>query len=256
MNDTLIVQARAYGEYLGQVKGTLDRRRKSLIAAETTARLIAVTEAGTPSAEAEQIVARWGAEADKVGSQVIGEAAISFPTSRGQETALGNLITDAMRAADLGDGRRADVAMHNDGGIRDSLDAGPITYAEMYAILPFDNILVGIDLTGAQVREMLENGMGNDGSQIQVSGLRFGYSLNKARGRRIVDATVNGERLDPDRIYRVVSIDYLYTNPKYKLSLGKGTNVTYGGLCLDAVIEYIRMHSPVHSKVESRITKM
>jgi len=166
------------------------------------------------------------------------------------------MITDAMRAADLGDGRTFDLAVHNDGGIRASLDAGPITYADLYAVLPFDNSLVGLDLPGAQVRELLENGIDDQGTQIEVSGIRFTYSPNKARGRRVVDMTVNGEPVDSGRVYRVATIDYMHTNPKYRLSLGLGTGITYGGLCLDAVIDYVRAHSPVNPKTEGRIQRI
>jgi 5'-nucleotidase len=161
-----------------------------------------------------------------------------------------------MRTTDMGDGKTFDIAMHNDGGIRADLDGGPITYAEMYAVLPFDNNLIGLDLTGAQIKEMLENGINNHGSEIQVSGLSFVYTLNKAQGRRVMEAVVKDEPLDPDRTYRAVTIDYLYSHPQYKRSLGQGTSVFYGGLCLDAVIEYIRAHSPIQSKVEHRIRKM
>ncbi|MBN1639915.1 MAG: bifunctional metallophosphatase/5'-nucleotidase [Anaerolineae bacterium] len=254
VGEMLITCAGAYGAYLGAAQLAFEQGRLDRTA--STARLIPVTDAGEPSAKAEAIVARWYAATEQAASQVIGEAAHALRAARGQETALGNLITDAMRAADLGDGVRADIAVHNDGGIRADLDAGPITYAEMYAILPFDNALVGLDMKGAQVREMLENGMESSSSGIQVSGLSFSYSLNKARGRRIVDVTVGGARLDPDRIYRVVTIDYLQTHPQYRLSMGMGTNVMIGGLCLDAVVDYVRAHSPVAPEVEGRITRL
>jgi 5'-nucleotidase/UDP-sugar diphosphatase len=256
VGDTLIVQAGANGQYLGQVEIAFDRKHKQVVADETAARLVKVTDAGTPSAKAEAIIEKWGKKADEIGEKEIGEAAIPLSQGRNEETALGNLIADAMRATDLGDGRTADIAMHNDGGIRADLDAGPITYAEIYAVLPFDNSLVGLDLTGAQVTEMIENGIGNYGSEIQVSGLQFTYSLNKPRGRRVMDVTVGEEKLAPERTYRVVTIDYLHTNPQFRLSLGEGTNVTYGGLCLDAVIDYIRVNSPVGPQVEGRIKKM
>lgn len=256
VGETLIAQAGSQGAYLGQIDAACNQRQGRLERAKTTARLIKVTDAGTASAEAEAIVARWGAEAEERGSEVVGEAAVPLPRGNGGETALGNLITDAMRATELGDGAQFDIAVHNDGGIRAGLDAGPITYAELYAVLPFDNDLVGLDLTGAQVREVLENGMDDRGSRIQVSGLRYTYSMNKSRGRRVVDVTVHGERLDPERIYRVVTIDYLQTNPKYRLSLGLGTNVAYGGLCLEAVIAYVRAHSPVSPAVEGRIERI
>jgi 2',3'-cyclic-nucleotide 2'-phosphodiesterase (5'-nucleotidase family) len=253
--NTLIVQAGAYGEYLGEVNVAFDDRGR-ILSNETSARLVKVTDAGTPSADAEAIIARWGTEAARVGAQVVGKAAIPLKVHHGAEMALGNLITDAMRGADLGDGLTFDIAMHNDGGIRADLDAGPITYAEIYAVLPFDNALVGLDLTGAQVREMLENGIEARGTDIQVSGMRFTYSMNKASGRRVVDVTVGGEKLDVERIYRVVTIDYLHTHPGYRLSLGRGTNVLYGGLCLDAVIDEIRARSPVRPQVEGRIQQV
>ncbi len=255
VGDTLIVQAGAYGALLGHVELALDRRRKELVLDETTARLIPVTEGGASEAAA-QIVARWAEGAEQAGSVVVGESSVFLPrSSEAGETALGNLIVDAMRAADLGDGLPADIAVHNDGGIRASLDGGPITYAELYAVLPFDNTLVGLDLTGAQVRELLENGMDSRGTGIQVSGLAFTYSLSKPRGRRVMDVTVNGQPLDRERMYRVVTIDYLHTHPSYRLSLGLGQRVTYGGLCLDAVIAYIRTRSPVAPAVEGRIRR-
>ena len=256
VGDTLIVQAGAYGASLGHVELTFDRKRKEVVLDETTAQLIPVADAGGASEAAAQIVARWGKEAEQIGSTVVGEAGMALPRGvGGGETALGNLIVDAMHAADLGDGRSADIAIHNDGGIRASLDAGPITYAELYAVLPFDNTLVGLDLTGAQVRELLEDGMDNRGTGIQVSGLAFTYSMNKPRGRRVMDVTVDGQPLGPERPYRVVTIDYLHTHPSYRLSLGQGQHVTYGGLCLDAIIEYVRARSPVAPAVEGRIKR-
>lgn len=256
IGDTLIVQAGAHGTQLGSLELTLDRLRKELVLDDSAARLIPVTAAGDTSEAVAQIVARWAEEAEEVGSVVVGEAAASLPhSSQAGETALGNLIVDAMRAADLGDGSSADVAVHNDGGIRAPLDAGPITYAELYAVLPFDNTLVGLDLTGAQVRELLENGMSSRGSGIQVSGLAFTYSMNKPRGRRVMDVTVGGQPLDYERVYRVITIDYLLTHPDYRLSLGLGQHVTYGGLCLDAVIAYIDARSPVAPALEGRIRR-
>jgi 2',3'-cyclic-nucleotide 2'-phosphodiesterase (5'-nucleotidase family) len=256
IGNTWIVQAGAYGQYLGQLTVHVDRKTTRVAYADAEARVIQVTDAGAPSAQVEAIVDKWSEEAQETGSRVIGETAVPLRAARGTETALGNLITDAMREADLGDGKTLDIALHNDGGIRADLDAGPITYAEMYAVLPFDNTLAGVDLTGARVKEMLESGINNHGSEIQVSGVHFRYSLNKARGRRVMEATVNGEPLDPERTYRVVTINYLHSHPQYEDSLGRGTAIVFGPLCLDAVIAYLQEHSPVDPRLEGRVRKM
>jgi 2',3'-cyclic-nucleotide 2'-phosphodiesterase (5'-nucleotidase family) len=254
VGDTTLAYAGANGQYLGEVVLQFDPRRKLVMSLE--ARAIRVTDAGTPNGDVEALVETWGDQVQAIGSQVVGEAAAPLNAARGVETALGNLITDAMRAADLGDGKAFDIALHNDGGIRADVDAGPITYAELYAVLPFDNSLVGVDLTGAQVKEMLEDGISDQGSEIQVSGLSFAYTVNKAPGRRVMEVLVGGQPLDPGRTYRVVTIDYLYSHPLYEDSLGQGEEVFYGGLCLDAVVDYVRTHSPVRPRLEQRIRRM
>jgi len=252
VGDTVIVHAGAYGERLGLTVVRYDLDQRKIVEIDAGRETIAV-HGGTPNAQVAAIVDRWGAEADRRGNDTVGQAVRPLRARRSTETALGNLITDAMRAADLGDGRIADVAMHNDGGIRADLDAGPITFAELYAVLPFDNILVGLDLTGEQVKAMLEDGIGSMGSEIQVSGLRFSYRMGGRSGRRVTQVEVGGQPLDPACTYRVVTINYLHTHPQYADSLGKGTQVTYGPLCLDAVVQYLRAHSPVDPVVEGRI---
>jgi len=256
VGDTLIVQAGAYGRSLGQLAIGFDRRKKEIVDVDATRETIKVTDAGTANAAVQRIVEKWGAQVEEMGAQIIGEAAIRLRKGRGEETALGNLITDAMRSTDLGDGQAFDIALHNDGGIRADVDAGEITFAELYAVLPFDNNLVGLSLTGAQVKEMLENGINSHASEIQVSGLRFVYTLNKAQGRRVMEVLVNGETLQLERVYRVITIDYLYSHPQYEDSLGQGAEVFFGGLCLDAIRDYIGAHSPVAPRIEGRIQKM
>lgn len=255
IGDTLIVQVGTNGYYLGELILHFDRARNRIADMDRTGEVLKVTADGTPNAKVADVVAKWQAAANQAGSRVIGETATALRAARGEETALGNLITDAMRAADLGDGKRSDIALHNDGGIRADLDAGPITYAELYAVLPFDNTLVGIDLTGAQVKDMLEQGINDSSSEIQISGLTFTYTMSRASGQRVTQVLVNGRPLDTQRTYRLTTINYLHTHTQYARSLGKGTDVTFGPLCLDAVGDYIRAHSPVHPQVEGRIQR-
>jgi 2',3'-cyclic-nucleotide 2'-phosphodiesterase (5'-nucleotidase family) len=260
VGNTLIVQAGAYGEYLGHVTLALDREKGQGAAEGVQGTLTEVGDDSTPHTAVQAIVDRWSAIAAEIGDRVVGESAVYLRKARSIEFALGNLIADAMRAADLGDGRPSAIALHNDGGIRADLDAGPITYAELYSVLPFDNCLVGLDLTGAQVLEMLEASINEQGSEVQVSGLSFVHRPGKPRGQgsagqRVLEVTVDGEPLDPAATYRVVTIDYLYTHPKYAGSLGQGAQVSYDGMALDAVIDYVRAHSPVHPQVEQRIRR-
>jgi 2',3'-cyclic-nucleotide 2'-phosphodiesterase (5'-nucleotidase family) len=255
VGDTVIVQAGTNGYYLGELIVHFDRAGNRIADIDRTGEVLKVTADGTPNAQVSAIVDKWQAAASQAGSKVIGQTAIALRAARGEETALGNLITDAMRAADLGDGKRSDIGLHNDGGIRADLDAGPITYAELYAVLPFDNTLVGIDLTGAQVKDMLEQGINDSASEIQVSGLSFTYTMARGPGQRVTQVLVNDRPLDNRSTYRLVTINYLHTHTQYARSLGKGTNVTFGPLCLDAVSDFISARSPVRPQVEGRIQR-
>src|SRR3989304_10056752 len=93
---------------------------------------------------------------------------------RRKETNLGNLISDVMRQAS-----GAEVAIANGGGIRTSIRKGAIKLKDIYSVLPFDNYIVAIKLTGKELREALEHGLSaiekEEGRFPQVSGLTLKY---------------------------------------------------------------------------------
>ena len=76
---------------------------------------------------------------------------------RTKETNLGNLIADGMLDAAQAAGTNAVIALQNGGGIRESIEAGKITMGDVMTVLPFNNDLVTITLTGAEIKEAMEN---------------------------------------------------------------------------------------------------
>ena len=145
--------------------------------------------------------------------------------------------------------------MHNNGGIRASLSKGPVTYGQLYAVLPFDNQLMALDLTGAQVLRILEHSVSDRPGSMQVAGMAFDFDMAQAPGKRILEASVGGRPLEPGEIYRVVTIDYLAGGGDGQETFLEGANPAYGDTEVWAVAEYIRAHSPVHPKVEGRIVQ-
>ena len=123
-------------------------------------------------------------------------------------TNLANLVTDAMRGAS-----GADIVITNGGGIRASIPAGDITMGSIYTVLPFDNSLVVIELSGKDLLAALEHGIGNypsqAGSFAQVSGLTFTFDPSKPAGSRILEVLVAGEPLEADRLYAVATNDFM-----------------------------------------------
>jgi len=142
---------------------------------------------------------KFAAEIDRV----VGVAAADISTGR-QESALGNLIADIMREA-----AGAEIAFTNAGGIRAGLDAGPITVGEIFRILPFDNTIVTMYLTGEQVKRALEEGTSSRGV-VQVSGLKFSCRQADPAGQRVKSiALENGTPLSPSGRYLVATNDFM-----------------------------------------------
>lgn len=149
-------------------------------------------------------------------TETIGETAVPLDalgeTLRTEESNIGNFAADAVRAA-----MNADIALLNGGGFRIDriVELGPLSRRDLLALLPFQNPLVLLSITGAQLRAALEHGIdrrvsrGQSGAFPHVSGLRLRYDPKAAAGTRIVDLTVGGKPLDPQARYTLATSNYL-----------------------------------------------
>jgi 2',3'-cyclic-nucleotide 2'-phosphodiesterase (5'-nucleotidase family) len=168
-----------------------------------------------PDAETLAKAAEYKTMLDSALAEEIGSTAIELDSRkasvRGMETAMGNLVADALRKA-VG----ADVAITNGGGIRGDkvYPAGSkLTRKDILTELPFGNKTLMIEVTGAQIKEALENGVGKmeegAGRFPQVSGLSFTIDKAKPAGERISDVMVNGTPLDMAAAYKVATNDFM-----------------------------------------------
>jgi 3',5'-cyclic AMP phosphodiesterase CpdA len=145
-------------------------------------------------------------------TEVIGEAQFLLQGERAntytRETNLGNLIADAMRRE-----ARADITIHHGGGIGGSINKGPITLADVSRVLPFEHRIVVLELTGRAIREAIEHGISRYPSPFggfpQVSGMSFTFNPARPPGRRLIEITIRGEPLRPDKTYTVATNDFL-----------------------------------------------
>jgi 5'-nucleotidase/UDP-sugar diphosphatase len=112
---------------------------------------------------------------------------------------------------------------------------------------------MALDLTGEQVLCILEHSVAEQPGKMLVAGMAFRFNTSQPVGQRIVEATVGGEPLDPEKVYRVVTIDYLASGGDGQETFLEGANPTYGDTEVWVVAEYIRTHSPVDPNVENRI---
>lgn len=124
---------------------------------------------------------------------------------------LGNFVTDGMRAqAKAKFGKPVVVAIMNAGGMRkNEIAAGDLRASDIFELLPFENALIVVDVTGDQLAKLLENA-----TRDAQSGARIKFKYND-RDRpefisaKLVDENGKEQEIDPKKIYTIVTIDYL-----------------------------------------------
>lgn len=244
-----------YGNTRGyaDVTLTVDRSTKDVVG--TAVELDPTwTDAIAPDPAVQAIVDGYQAQLGEELGKTVGEAATSIlrGSTRGVESEMGNFVTDSMR--DYIEG--VDFAFTNAGGLRSDIDAGPITLEEVYAVLPFNNTLVTMDLTGAQVRQVLEEGAFSQYGTVQVSGLKWSYDADAPFGARVTSVTLpDGTPLDPAETYRVATNNFMATGGDQFTTFTAGTGTVDTGINLvDTVVHYLEHHSPVDPQVEGRLT--
>ena len=128
--------------------------------------------------------------------------------------------------------------------------------------LPFGNVTVLLELKGSDLLEALENGVSRveerQGRFPQVSGVRFTYDPMRAAMHRITEVTVNGQPLDPNRMYKVATIDFMQEGGDGFTSLARGRvliDKMAGAMTASQVIAYIAERRTIDPAVEGRIVR-
>jgi 5'-nucleotidase len=175
-----------------------------------------------------RLLAPYRAQVEALRGQVAGEALGAFPRSVEAESALGDLLADALLRA----GRQTDaatMAVVHAGHIRTGLSAGPIRQGDIFRMLPFDNHLVVVELTGAELRRFLSVALSGAHGVASVSGLHLSLEpLPGAPGAGGARYTLGdlrdeaGESIVDARLYRVATVDYLAGGGDDQLALFKG----------------------------------
>ena len=153
------------------------------------------------------------------------------------EGPLSNFAVDVIRAvAEKETGAKIDVAMTNFGGIRTSLPKGAVRVYDIFSIFPFDNYLVTFDILGADLDKFLRN-MASRGRVEALSNVQVIFD-----GRTLESLTVGGEPIDPEKIYRFATINFLMDGGDRLSVGGYATNITHleNIFIRDAIVDYIR----------------
>ena len=259
---TAIVQAYAYGKFLGELSVHFDDAGEIISASGEPIIMDAWVE------EDKEVVARLATLAEPLeeirnkvvatlGQPVNGDRAVC----RVMECQMGNLVADAMLDAVADQG--VTIALANSGGLRASIDSGPVTMGEILTVLPFQNTLSTFRVSGQIVIDALENGVsqieGVKGRFPQVAGLKFTFdpsvAPNEGRIRSVlVKKGGSWQPIDPAASYYVVSNNYVRGGGDgYKMFISAGDVYDFGPDLADVVAGYLATRPNYSPFTEGRI---
>lgn len=265
-----VTSAYQYGGMISDIDLSISRATKQPVEIRVDNRL--VTRDVEKAPEQTELIARWRTFADAYANRVVGsitETITRDPDAAG-ESALGDRIADAQRWGTELQG--AQIAFMNPGGIRADLpydtqaaDEGPgeVTFGEVFTVQPFQNTLVTMDLTGAQIDTLLEQQFDNPepgrARVLQVSeGFAYTWDADAPTGSKVdIDGiTLDGTPIDPDATYRVTVNSYLADGGDNFAVLTEGTDRFTGAIDSEVFADYVGAHSPLTPGPRDRITRI
>lgn len=242
---TLIVQTYGYGTRLGYLK--LRFRGGKVISHE--GELLKVwSDKLTPDPVVAAKIQRYKNQVAPVIGKVVGRSKVRLVRDYNRESTLGSFVADVMREVS-----GADVAFENAGGLRADLPEGEVTNGNVLDALPFLNSLVVCEMTGAQIRQVLEQGFTLERGMMQVSGLRATYDMSRPAGQRLIDLQINKSAVEDKKTYRVATNSFIAQGGDlYQVFLQ--TKQTDSGKALsDVVIDYFRERGEIQPPKMGRL---
>ncbi|MBV0912696.1 bifunctional metallophosphatase/5'-nucleotidase [Anianabacter salinae] len=258
VNGVQIVQAYAYGKFLGELNVTFDDDGN---VTEASGAPLLMDAAVTEDEATKARIAEAAAPLDEIRNRVVAETAAPIEggreVCRAMECSMGNLVADAMLERVAGQGIQ--VAIANSGGLRASIDAGEVTMGEVLTVLPFQNTLSTFQVSGESLVEALENGVSQveegAGRFPQVSGMSFAFDPTAEPGSRVSDVMVDGAPIDPAATYGVVSNNYVRNGGDgYRMFVDAMNAYDFGPDLADVTAEYLAANGPYEPYTDGRIT--
>lgn len=254
VEDTLIVSTGEKLNNIGQVELVVEAGK----VISKSSKLIGYTDLAEVEAKqtVEEEIAKVEAAQKAVLDKVVGKTSVDLDGERANvrtgETNLGQLATDAM-IKETG----AQMAITNGGGIRASIPAGDITMNHVVTVFPFGNTVMVKEIKGSDIKAALEHGVSEypeqKGAFPHTAGITFTLHTKEAVGNRISDIKIAGEELQLDKLYTVVTNDFMAAGGDgYEMFKTYPVKAEYNTL-MDILLDYIAELGTVEGEVETRM---
>ena len=209
VNGKPLVQAYKQGRSFAKVTFVFDDNNKLISAEPFLDHLYDRADTLKDDVNMLAVYGKYEDELNPVLGKVLGETTVTLDHDRyAGPSLLGEWSCDIMK-----DAVGVQIAMTNGGGLRVPVPAGEITAGILYEVMPFDNTLYTMKLSGADVKANIEHGiMNEDIGWIQISGVKVTYNSEAEAGNRITSMVLeDGTVVEMDNYYTVVTNDFMFT---------------------------------------------
>ncbi|XP_069028690.1 snake venom 5'-nucleotidase-like [Embiotoca jacksoni] len=271
-----VVQAYAFGKYLGHLKVTFDAAGNVV---KSTGNPILLDGSVSQDPEVLADVEDWKKSLANYSSQVVGRTLVflngTAEECRFRECNLGNLICDAtvdnnIRFSDGVQWNHVSACIFNGGGVRTSIDEqtrnGSITMEDLIAVLPFGGTLDLVQLKGSTLRKAFEHSVRRYGQStgefLQVSGFQVEFDVSKPPGHRVRSLAIlcttcrvpHYKPVEDQTVYKVLLPSYLVNGGDgFSMIQNETLKHNSGDLDISVVSDYIAKRKKVYPSVEGRI---
>lgn len=263
----LVTSGDKYGTIVTEIDLQLDPKTHDVISASAN-NVIVRTAAYAKDPAQTQLITAYEKLAEPLAKRVVGRisASISRESNPAGATPMGQLIADAQLAAtEAPDQGGAVIALMNAGGVRADLNkstSGEVTYADVFAVLPFSNNLVTTTLTGEQIRRLLEQQWRSEDARgifLQASkGFSYSWDAKRPPGSRVLADSIKlkGQTLDPTVSYRVTVNSFIASGGDGFRVMTEGKNIRTGGMDVDALERYLTTQQNIAPSALDRVQRL
>ncbi len=266
----LVTSASSFGRLVTEVRLSVNNATGDVDRLNTLANNQIVTRDVPADRRTSDLISKYQTLVAPISNKVIGHITtptISRTPDDSLESPLGDLIADAQLAdpSVVTGGKTPVAAFMNPGGIRADLgsNAGEVTFGQAFTVQPFNNFLVSMDMTGTQIKALLEQQFsGVNGPEagkykvLQVAGITYTWNPAAAAGSKIVPGSVKigGQPIVDGTSYRIVTNNFLSDGGDGFPAFTTATNKFFGGLDIDAFAKYLTEHDPYTAVPTDRIS--
>jgi len=253
VNGKPLVQAYKHGRSFAKLTFVFDENNKLVSAEPFLDNLYDRADTLKDDANMLTIYERYNNELDPVLGKVLGKTTVDLDHDRyAGPSLLGEWACEIMK-----DKAGVQIAMTNGGGLRIPVPAGDITAGILYEVMPFDNTLYTMNLSGADIKANIEHGIMNDEiGWIQIAGVRVTYNSKAEAGNRITSMVLeDGTVVEMDKYYTVVTNDFMFTGgDKYNFKNSKDGLDTFIPI-RDALMESVEKAGVISPKKQNWLSE-